>query len=415
MAVKENTDAAQVATRRSIWTFLNQIFGPLLQMLLYTMISAVSLGTIVIVLALLLDSTRETNMLQSTVIILPQVIIDGLSRGFLYAMIALGYTMVYGVLEFINFAHGEIFMVGAFTVAAFGAVLASQNMVAGFPVLLYVLVAVLLGMIISGGLAVLTERVAYRHLRNSPRLVLLVSTIGMSLFLQDFVRLIATTVPFGGDTLGFNATVQTPALGASFCVADIGQERLLDRNTGELLCSLHVPLVEGSAGAFIDNRSLIFIIASILMLIGLNYLVNVTKVGKAMRAVAQDRATASLMGINVNSIIALTFLVGGALGGAAGALFAIRVQAINPYVGFLPGLKAFTAAVLGGIGNITGAMVGGIVLGFLEAFVASYLSLFTQGQFAGANYADIAAFSILIIILIFRPEGLLGEATTQKV
>jgi branched-chain amino acid transport system permease protein len=134
-----------------------------------------------------------------------------------------------------------------------------------------------------------------------------------------------------------------------------------------------------------------------------------------MRAVAQDRATASLMGINVNSIIALTFLVGGALGGAAGALFAIRVQAINPYVGFLPGLKAFTAAVLGGIGNITGAMVGGIVLGFLEAFVASYLSLFTQGQFAGANYADIAAFSILIIILIFRPEGLLGEATTQKV
>jgi branched-chain amino acid transport system permease protein len=222
-------------------------------------------------------------------------------------------------------------------------------------------------------------------------------------------------VPFGGDTLGFNATVQTPALGASFCVADIGAERLLDRDTGELLCSLHVPLVEGSAGAFIDNRSLIFIIASILMLIGLNYLVNVTKVGKAMRAVAQDRATASLMGINVNSIIALTFLVGGALGGAAGALFAIRVQAINPYVGFLPGLKAFTAAVLGGIGNITGAMVGGIVLGFLEAFVASYLSLFTQGQFAGANYADIAAFSILIIILIFRPEGLLGEATTQKV
>ncbi len=415
MAVKANTGAAQAATRRSTWTFLNQVFGPLLQMLIYTVISAVSLGAIVIVLALLLEGTRDVNLFESVVRILPQVIIDALARGFLYAMIALGYTMVYGVLEFINFAHGEIFMVGAFAVAAFGAVLASQEMVEGFPVLLYVLIAVLLGMVVSGGLAVLTERVAYRHLRNSPRLVLLVSTIGMSLFLQDFMRLIATTVPFGGDTLGFNTTVQTPEVGASICLADIGQERIIDRATETFSCALHVPMVEGTAGAFIDNRSLIFILASILMLIGLNYLVNVTRLGKAIRAVAQDRATASLMGINVNSIIALTFLVGGALGGAAGALFAIRVQAINPYVGFLPGLKAFTAAVLGGIGNITGAMVGGIVLGFLEAFVASYLSLFTQGQFAGANYADIAAFSILIIILIFRPEGLLGEATTQKV
>jgi branched-chain amino acid transport system permease protein len=147
----------------------------------------------------------------------------------------------------------------------------------------------------------------------------------------------------------------------------------------------------------------------------LNYLVNVTKVGKAIRAVAQDRSTASLMGVNVNNIIAITFLVGGALGGAAGALFGIRIGTVNPYIGFIPGLKAFTAAVLGGIGNITGAMVGGIVLGFLETYVASYLSPLTGGEFAGANYADIAAFSILIIILIFRPEGLLGEATTQKV
>jgi branched-chain amino acid transport system permease protein len=185
---------------------------------------------------------------------------------------------------------------------------------------------------------------------------------------------------------------------------------------GDPLQIAEIPIVgERLAVVSIDSRALIFIVSATIMLIGLNYLVNVTKLGKAIRAVAQDRPTASLMGINVNRIIALTFLIGGALGGAAGVLFGIRFGTINPYIGFLPGLKAFTAAVLGGIGNITGAMVGGIVLGFLEAFVASYLSLFTEGAFAGANYADIAAFSILIFILIFRPSGLLGEATTQKV
>jgi branched-chain amino acid transport system permease protein len=318
--------------------------------------------------------------------------------------------MVYGVLEFINFAHGEIFMVGAFSTATLGYILAQYELLDIFPPLLFVVVAVLLGMAVSGLLAVATERIAYRHLRGSPRLVLLVSTIGMSLFLQDLVRMLATSSP-----LGFNTRVSTPELGDAICLADIGAERLVDRRTEELLCPFQVPIVDGTAGVIIDSRSLIFIIASIIMLIGLNYLVNVTTLGKAIRAVAQDRATASLMGVNVNTIIALTFLVGGALGGAAGALFAIRVQAINPYVGFLPGLKAFTAAVLGGIGNITGAMVGGIVLGFLESFVASYLSLFTDGNFGGANYADIAAFSILIVILIFRPSGFLGESTTQKV
>jgi branched-chain amino acid transport system permease protein len=165
----------------------------------------------------------------------------------------------------------------------------------------------------------------------------------------------------------------------------------------------------------IDAKSLLFIGTSLLILIALNYLVNITRLGKAIRAVAQDRATASLMGINVNLIIALTFFIGGALGGAAGVLFGIKYSTVNPYIGFIAGLKAFTAAVLGGIGNITGAMVGGIVLGLLEAFVSNYLTVFTAGRLSGPDYASVAAFLILIGILIFRPSGLLGEAVTQKV
>jgi branched-chain amino acid transport system permease protein len=158
---------------------------------------------------------------------------------------------------------------------------------------------------------------------------------------------------------------------------------------------------------------LFVIVAAVLMLIGLNVLVNVTKVGKAIRAVAQDRPTASIMGINVNWIISLTFLVGGALGGAAGVLYALKFTRIDPFVGFFPGLKAFTAAVLGGIGNLTGAVLGGIVLGMLENFGGAYLSTFTNGAF-GVEYKDILAFAILILVLIFRPSGLLGEQVGQK-
>ncbi len=387
------SDARAPVVRTGIGNIIQQVFGPLLQLFYFVAGSSVILGGIVMLLALLLRGTRDDiDLLQGTLIILPQVIVDSLVRGFLYAMIALGYTMVYGVLEFINFAHGEIFMVGAFTVAGFGLILNSMGALENFPGILFVIIAVLLGAAVAGLLAVTVERIAYRPLRGSPKLVLLISTIGMSLVLQDVVRIIATSTE-----LGFNARVLTPNLGSAITLATL-------------------PNPDGRPiNVIIDARSLIFIIVSIIMLIFLNYLVNVTRLGKAVRAVAQDRPTASLMGINVNNIIALTFLVGGALGGVAGVLFGIRVQAINPYVGFLPGLKAFTAAVLGGIGNITGAMVGGIVLGFLEAFVASYLSLFTAGAFAGPNYADIAAFSILIIILIFKPEGLLGEATVQKV
>jgi branched-chain amino acid transport system permease protein len=160
-------------------------------------------------------------------------------------------------------------------------------------------------------------------------------------------------------------------------------------------------------------KSLVVIAAALLMLWALHLIVNRTKVGKAMRAVAEDQPTASLMGINVNRIISLTFLIGGAMGGAAGVLFGVQYSVINPYTGFIPGIKAFTAAVLGGIGNIPGAMMGGLVLGLLEAFSASYLSLLTGGAF-GAEYKDIFAFSVLILILIFRPKGLLGEVVRER-
>lgn len=393
MAVEATTGSELLVTRRSFRSFMSEVFGPLLQVFLFVVGSAVVLGGLVILLAAALRGTREDiDLLQGTITILPQVIIDGMVRGFLYATIALGYTMVYGVLEFINFAHGEIFMVGAFTGAFFSAALASSGMLTTLSPILFVIAAVLLGMAVSGLLAMSVERVAYRPLRNAPRLVPLISAIGVSLVLQDVMRIIAVNTG-----LGFNAQFRTP---------DLGQPLILAQ----------MPIADGrTIPVSIDSRSMIFIVVAILMLIGLNYLVNITKLGTAIRAVAQDRPTASLMGIDVNRVIAITFLIGGALGGAAGILFGMRVGTINPYVGFLPGLKAFTAAVLGGIGNITGAMVGGIVLGFLEAFVASYLSLFTRGQFSGASYADIVAFSILILILIFRPSGLLGEVVTQKV
>ncbi len=382
--------ASSPSGQRSLFEVLRTVFTPLVQLLLFIVGSALMLGLIVILLALLQRASRP-ELLNQVLTILPQVIIDGLVRGFLFATIALGYTMVYGVLEFINFAHGEIFMVGGVSGAAISLMLANSGLLDTMPILLYVVIILATGMLVSGTLAVTVERVAYRPLRGAPRLVPLISAIGVSLVLQDLMRLIMTN-----SALGFNSRFNTPDFGKPIT--------LFAMNLGER----PVPII-------LSPKALIFIVTSVLMLIALNYLVNVTRLGKAIRATAQDMSTASLMGINVNRIVALTFLIGGALGGAAGALFGMNVGTVNPYMGFIPGLKAFTAAVLGGIGNITGAMVGGIVLGFLEAFVASYLSLFTGGAFSGAAYADIAAFSILILILIFRPSGLLGEATTQKV
>ncbi len=367
---------------------------PVAQLLMFIVGAATILGLIVVLLALVQIRSRP-ELITQVLTILPQVIIDGLVRGFLFATIALGYTMVYGVLEFINFAHGELFMVGGVVGAYVGFFLSNAGLIDGINPFLFVLLVVLAGMTVSGLLAVTVERIAYRPLRNAPKLVPLISAIGVSLVLQDVARLFMTNFP-GSDPLGFNARYQTPDFGKPI--------KLFEMTLGER----PVPII-------LSPKALIFITVAVIMLIGLNYLVNATRLGKAIRATAQDMPTASLMGINVNQIISLTFLIGGALGGAAGALFGMNVGAVNPYMGLIPGLKAFTAAVLGGIGNITGAMVGGVVLGFLEAFVSSYLGLFTGGAISGAAYSDIVAFSILILILIFRPAGLLGEATTTKV
>jgi branched-chain amino acid transport system permease protein len=250
------------------------------------------------------------------------------------------------------------------------------------PWLLLLLVVLLAGAVVSGLLAVTIERVAYRPLRTAPRLIPLISAIGVSFFLQDAVRLVES--------------IWRNAFNLVYPPMDVLNERY------ELTSTIDVSM-----------KSLVVIVAALLMLWGLHALVNRTKIGTAIRAVAEDQAAASLMGINVNRIISLTFLIGGAMGGAAGVLFGVQYGLINPYTGFIPGLKAFTAAVLGGIGNIPGAMVGGLVLGLLEAFAASYMSLLTGGAF-GAEYKDIFAFSVLILILIFRPKGLLGEVVRER-
>ncbi|HEV8227734.1 MAG TPA: branched-chain amino acid ABC transporter permease [Methylomirabilota bacterium] len=314
--------------------------------------------------------------------IFPQVLIDGITLGFMYALIALGYTMVYGVLEFINFAHSEIFIVGAFVGVELLLGMKSAGWLDALPWILVLLLILVAGMTVSGVLAVIVERTAYRPLRHAPRLIPLISAIGVSFFLQDAIRLF--------ESLWRN----------SFNLVYPTMEVLNER-------------FELSSTIDVSVKSLVVTAAALLMLWGLYSLVNKTKIGKAIRAVAEDQSAASLMGINVNRIISLTFLIGGAMGGGAGVLFGVQYSLINPYTGFIPGLKAFTAAVLGGIGNIPGAMLGGLVLGLLESFAASYLSLLTGGAF-GAEYKDILAFSILILILIFRPKGLLGEVVRER-
>jgi len=314
--------------------------------------------------------------------IFPQVLIDGIILGFMYALIALGYTMVYGVLEFINFAHSEIFIFGAFVGVEILLGLKSAGVLESLPWIVVLVLVLLAGMAASGLLAVSVERIAYRPLRHAPRLIPLISAIGVSFFLQDAIRLFES--------------IWRNAFNLVYPTIDILNKRY------ELTATIDIPL-----------KSVVVIVAALLMLWGLWALVNRTRIGTAIRAVAEDQAAASLMGINVNGIISLTFLIGGAMGGAAGVLFGIQYSLVNPYTGFIPGLKAFTAAVLGGIGNIPGAMVGGLVLGLLEAFAASYLSLLTGGAF-GAEYKDIFAFSVLILILIFRPKGLLGEVVRER-
>lgn len=313
--------------------------------------------------------------------LLPQCLLDGLTLGVVYAIVALGYTMVYGVLELINFAHSEIFMVGAFGGTEVLLYLQANGYLTGMPAPVALILALCMGMLLSGSLGVLMERVAYRPLRNAPRLVPLISAVGVSFFLQDAVRLI--------EGLWKNAFYLTAP-------------------------SLFPASIEISARLKLPVKSLVVMFSAVVMMVCLQLFVTRSKWGKAIRAVAQDRDTSALMSINVNKVISLTFFIGAALGGAAGTLFACQYSLINPYVGFILGMKAFTAAVLGGIGSIPGAMTGGILLGVLEAVGAAGLGIATHGAM-GAEYKDVFAFVILIAVLILKPSGLFGEETGEKV
>lgn len=380
-----------------------ELFKPIGQMIAFSLGTSLVLSIIIIITALLLDQTTvgavtldkyKMTVTNFALFNLPQVILDGLTIGFVYAAIALGYTMVYGVLEFINFAHSEIFATGAFIGVEILIFLKETGRLADISTFLaytYLIIAIIAGMIGAGFIAWFVERVAYRPLRGAKsRLVPLISAIGVSFFLQDAIRLTESLTT--GEFYRVFPTFGNFSQRINFGEIDLGANAIV---------------------LGVSVKSVIVIVAAVVMLVGLNYLVNATRVGKAIRAVAQDRATAALMGINVNFIISLTFIVGGLLGGAAGVLFALKFSRIDPFVGFFPGLKAFTAAVLGGIGNLTGALLGGIVLGMLETFAGSYLGVFTMGA-AGGEYKDIFAFGILILVLIFRPQGLMGENVAQK-
>ena len=297
--------------------------------------------------------------------------VNGVTLGGMYALIALGYTLVYGIMLMINFAHSEMFMAGAYFGLFFLNILSKiaffTSSTLGF-VLLYVIVFVL-AMICTGILGMLTERFAYRPLRHAPRLAPLISAIGVSLFLQNAALLwiSSRSIPF-------------PVL------FEVKNYKLGPANVSTL--------------------QILIVVSTIVLLIGLDTFISKTRIGKAMRATSQDRDAAGLMGVNINSVIALTFFIGPALGGAAGIFSGMYYGNIKYNMGFIPGIKSFTAAVIGGIGNLRGAMLGGFILGFIEAIAAGFLS---------SGYKDVIAFLILILVLIFRPGGLLGESVVEKV
>jgi branched-chain amino acid transport system permease protein len=295
-----------------------------------------------------------------------ELLFSGLSRGAIYALIALGYTMVYGIIGLINFAHGEIYMIGAFT----SFIIATILTILGFPGLAIILLAGLAAVIWSASYGYTIEKIAYKPLRHAPRLSALISAIGMSMFLQNYVLLSQTS-----DFLPF------PQLVPDFDFME--------------------PIAH-----IVGSSDMVILVTTTVVMICLTILIKFTKIGKAMRATSQDRTMAMLVGINVNRIISITFIIGSSLAALGGMLVASHIGQINFYIGFIAGIKAFTAAVLGGIGSIPGAVLGSVVLGLTESFATGYVS---------SDYEDVFAFSLLVLILIFKPSGLLGKADTQKV
>ena len=295
-----------------------------------------------------------------------ELFLSGITKGSIYALIALGYTMVYGIIELINFAHGEIYMIGAFVAL----VVASLLGVMGFPLLGILAVAVLCAVLWSAAYGYTVEKLAYRPLREASRLSPLISAIGMSVFLQNYVALAQTS-----DIQVFPSLVPEFEFLESFS---------------------HI----------LQPSAFMIIITSFLVMAGLWIFIKFTTLGKAMRATAQNRTMAMLLGINPDTVISVTFVIGSVLAALGGVLIASHVEQIKFSIGFVAGIKAFTAAVLGGIGSIPGAMLGGLVLGLCESFGAGLIS---------SDYEDVFAFAILILILLFRPSGLLGKAPVQKV
>lgn len=302
---------------------------------------------------------------------LPQQVINGLTLGSVYALIALGYSMVYGILQLLNFAHGEVYMIGAFIGWGVLALLAPGGtlLVPGGVVIALMLLAAMIG---GGFLGIVIEWFAYRPLRNAPRIATLISALGVSFFLQNAVLL---------------------TMGAQYRTYQTGL--LIPRGTGVSLL-----------GATLSSTRILVIVVAVLLMAGLQYLVRNTRLGKAMRATAQDREAAAMMGIDVDKVIVATFFIGSALGAASGVLVSLLFTQVYHFMGFVAGLKGFTAAVLGGIGNIPGAMLGGLLLGLIESIGVGYVS---------SSYKDLIAFGVLILILLVRPKGLLGINVAEKV
>jgi branched-chain amino acid transport system permease protein len=290
---------------------------------------------------------------------------SGLTRGSIYALIALGYTMVYGIIELINFAHGEIYMIGAFTALIVASVLSLLGM-SGLSLLV---LSGVVAMIYSAAYGFTLEKIAYKPLRQAPRLSPLISAIGMSIFLQNYVLLAQTS-----DFVSFPTLIE------------------------------EFPFMESVT--IMRSSELIIVITTAVATTLLTLFIKFTRIGKAMRAVAQDKTMAMLLGVNVNKVISVTFIIGSALAAVGGVLISSHIGQINFYIGFIAGIKAFTAAVLGGIGSIPGAVLGGLVLGWTESFATGYVS---------SDYEDVFAFGLLVFILIFRPAGILGKASSEKV
>ncbi|MCC7360553.1 MAG: branched-chain amino acid ABC transporter permease [Anaerolineales bacterium] len=348
-------------------TWLRRLSGTDLVMFIVglTLLAAIVYGSIVILLQGKYTLDQWENL-----------VVYGLTQGSIYALIALGYTLVYGILRMINFAHSEVFMAGPFTAFFVARAFNTSGFLNAQPLLAMGLVS-LVAMVVSMGVALLVERIAYRPLRAAPRLVSLITAIGASYVLQYVFRGL-----YGN-----------------------GIERYPELNVlqGEVIL----------AGVRFLRTQVVVIIAALLLMAALYAFVQLTKVGKAMRAVSEDQEAAALMGINVDAIIATTFAVGGALAGAAGILYALIFGQVQFIMGFVPGIKAFTAAVLGGIGNVPGAMVGGLFLGVFES-VGPSLFLEGLGIPAPAQLKDVIAFTVLVLILIFRPSGILGERLSTK-